>query len=141
MIELNWTIFLQFANFFILLFLLQLILYRPFRAILERRRGTIDGSYQRAKEMEGQISEKMTRYQAQLEGAKQRGVQERMKLRQEALEEEGRTLAVAREGAAGRVQELRTRVAAETAAARGTLRDETERLARDIAGKVLGRSI
>jgi F-type H+-transporting ATPase subunit b len=140
-IKLDWTIFLQFANFFILLALLHFILYRPLQGILARRRESIDGAHQRAKDLDGQINEKMARYQAQLEDAKHRGHQERLKLRQEALEQEGSTLAAAREEAGAKVQELRTRVAAETAAARGALRGETERLAGEIAAKVLGRSI
>lgn len=141
MIELNWTLFLQAANFLLLLLVLNFLLYRPLRDILQRRRETIEGSFRRAKDLEGQINEKMARYQERLQEAKLKGSQEKMKLRQEALEEEGKIVAEAHGSASSQLQNIKTRVAGEAEEARRTLRAETEALASGIAAKVLGRTI
>lgn len=141
MIELNWTLLLQFVNFVVLLFILNLLLYRPVRRLMQERQQTVDGSYQRARDMEGEIAAKMAHYQQRLQEAKRQGHQERTELRQGALAEEGRLLAESRNAATEQVQTIRTRVAAETADARQALKAETQALAARVAGKVLGRSI
>lgn len=141
MIELNWTLLLQFVNFVVLLFILNLLLYRPLRRLMQERQQTVDGSYRKAREMEGEIATKMEHYQQRLQEAKRRGHQERTELRQGALTEENRLLVEARNTAAEQVQTIRTQVATETAGARQTLKKETQALAARVAGKVLGRSI
>lgn len=141
MIELNWTLFLQAANFLLLLVVLNFLLYRPLRDILQRRRETIDGSFRRAKDLESQINEKMGRYQERLQEAKLKGNQEKMKLRQEAMEEEGKILAEAHGSASAQLQTIKGRVSAEAEEARSALRTETETLAAGIASKVLGRTL
>ncbi|MBE0598849.1 MAG: hypothetical protein IH614_16460 [Desulfuromonadales bacterium] len=141
MIELNWTLFLQFANFLVLLLVLNFLLYRPLRRLLEQRRENIDGSLSRAKELETRIGEKMSRYQERLQTAKLKGNQEKLALRQQALEEEGRTLGQAREQAAGFIQNIKNQVAEETELARRALSSETKALAGQIAAKVLGRTV
>ncbi len=96
MIELNWTLLLQFVNFVVLLFILNLLLYRPLRRLMQERQQTVDGSYRKAREMEGEIATKMEHYQQRLQEAKRRGHQERTELRQGALTEENRLLVEAR---------------------------------------------
>lgn len=141
MIELNWTLFLQAANFLLLLFVLNFILYRPLRDILQKRRESVEGAHRRARELEGDINEKMARYQERLQEAKLKGSQEKMKLRQEALEEEGKLLAAAHGSASAKLQEIKGRVAEEAEQARRSLRSETETLAAQVASKVLGRAL
>ena len=92
MIKLNWTLWLQFANFFVLMFVLNFLLYRPLRKVLAERRETVDGSYSKAKKLEEQINEKMARYQEKLQEAKLQGNQEKAALRAAALEDERQIL-------------------------------------------------
>ena len=141
MIKLDWTLFLQFANFMILLILLNVLLFKPLRAALAARKATIDGNLAKARASEEQIQLQVAEYEAKLKEARQRGVQERAALRQTAVAEEARLLGAANETASRRLQELKGQVAEEAVTARQTLRGETEVLARQIAGKVLGRSV
>jgi F-type H+-transporting ATPase subunit b len=140
-IKLDWTLLLQFANFMILLVVLNALLYKPLRAALAARKATIDGDLAQARATEEQIQAQVAEYEAKLQEARQRGSQERTALRQAAVAEEGRLLGAANEAASRRLQELKGQVADEAAAARQALRGETEALARQIAGKVLGRSV
>ena len=88
MISIDFTIVIQFINFFLLIFLLNLVLFRPLRKLLEERRATIEGGHGRAQELESQIEEKMARYQERLQEARSKGAQERATMRGEAQAED-----------------------------------------------------
>jgi len=140
-INIDWTLLLQFGNFLVLLLVLNALLYRPLRAVLEQRKNTVDGAYERAKSLEESINEKMTRYQERLKAAKDKGAQERAELRRAAQLEEARVLEAAHQGAAEQLDGIRTRVAAEAEVARTALTAEARSLAGLVAAKVLGRSL
>lgn len=141
MIKVDWTILLQAANFMVLMLALNVILYRPVREQLRRRREEIDGSHGRARELEGQISQKMSRYQEQLQLAKLKGNEEKASLRAAAARNEAEILAAAHQNASEKLQSIKSRVQEEAEAARRSLKAETEALAADVAGKVLGRAL
>lgn len=141
MIKIDWTIFLQFLNFLVLMFALNVLLYRPLRGMLAKRKATVEGDHARAKELAGQIDDKMARYQEQLQAAKQKGAEEKAQLRRQAAKEEAGILGVAHEEAAAHLQQIKGQVAAEAAQARDALKKETDALAGIIAGKVLGRAL
>jgi len=140
-IEINWTIWLQFANFMVLLLVLNVLLYRPLRDVMNRRRATVDGKHQRARDLEAQIEEKMERYQAQLQDAKSKGAREKASMRQEAGKEESVILAEARSQATDELQKIKNKVAAEAGEAAEALKSQTRELASLVAAKVLGRAL
>jgi len=140
-ISIDFTIVIQFVNFFLLIFLLNMILYRPLRKLLEERRATIEGGHGRAQDLESQIEEKMARYQERLQEARSKGAQERATLRGEAQAEEAKLLGVAREKALEKIQQMNGKIADEASAARADLKKETEAMAAEVASKVLGREL
>jgi len=140
-IKIDVTILIQFANFCILMAVLNFLLYRPLREIMRKRKVSIEGSFQAAQSLETQIEEKMSRYQQQLQEAKAKGNQERSTMRQSAAQDEAKILGEAHEAATEQVKTVKERVAAEAEAARKALKSETEALAGQIATKVLGRSL
>jgi len=140
-ISIDFTIVIQFINFFLLIFLLNLILYRPLRKMLEERRATIEGGHGRARDLEEQIEEKMARYQERLQEARSKGAQERAALRGEAQAEEAKLLGAARGKALEKVQAINTQIADEATSARNALKQETEAMATQVAAKVLGRNL
>ncbi len=141
MIKVDWTIWLQFANFFVLMAVLNFLLYRPLRGIINRRRESIDGSYAKAKELESQINEKMQRYQDQLHAAKLKGNDERAEMRKAASADEADILGKAHSKAADQLLQIKSMVATEAEAAAKALNKETKALASQIASKVLGRAL
>lgn len=141
MIKIDWTILLQAGNFLLLMFVLNLLLYRPLRDLLQRRRAAVEGGHGRARELEGQISEKMARYQEQLQQAKLQGNAEKAALRADAARKEAEIMGAAHQEAAEHLKTIKDRVGAEADAARQALRAETEVLAAQVAAKVLGRGL
>lgn len=141
MISLDWTLILQFVNFMVLLVILNKLLYRPLLGILQQRREAIDGSHEKAQSLQGEIEDKMARYQAQLSEAKTAASLERSNLKKTALSEESAILGEAQKRAATRLQVIKDQVGEEAAEAGKTLKAEAQSLAGQIATKVLGREL
>lgn len=141
MIEFDITFFIQLANFLILLFLLNMLLFRPLRRVMDERKQITDGGHQRARDLEEQIQAKMAAYREKLQGAKSRAAEERSALRAAAGEEEARILSDAQKKAAAQLETIRSQVDREAAAAGQNLRDNAAQLAEQVASKVLGRSL
>lgn len=137
----DWTILLQLVNFIILMAVLNILLYRPLRNVLANRRKTIEGAHGTASDLEGQIEEKMARYEEKLQAAKQQGNQEKLALRQAAAAEESGIISKAREEATERLQGVKDQVAEAAATAGKQLRSDAEGLAGEIASKILGRAL
>jgi F-type H+-transporting ATPase subunit b len=140
-IKLDWTLFLQFANFMILMAVLNVLLYKPLRAALKARKDAIEGCRAKVQDIEAQVQAQIASYEAKLQEARFQGGQARAALRKAAHEEESRILGEANHAAAVKIQAIKEQIQTEASAARQILRDETETLAREIAGKVLGRAV
>ena len=141
MIELDGTLVLQFVNFMILMVVLNALLFKPLRAALKARKETIEGSKAKVQDIDEQVQAQIARYEAQLQEARQQGSQERSALRKTGQEEEVRILGEANRSAAERLQTITAQIQDEANSARQALRGETEALAKEIAGKVLGRAV
>lgn len=141
MISLDWTLILQFLNFFVLLFVLNKILYRPLLGIMNQRREKIEGSKSRARELELEVDEKMQRYQQQLTAAKSGAAQERAALRTAGHQQEAQITGEAQQNAVSRINTIRQQVGKEAAEAGQVLNNEAKALAGQIATKVLGREL
>lgn len=141
MIELDGTLVLQFVNFMILMVVLNALLFKPLRAALKARKETIEGSKAKVQDIDEQVQAQIARYDAQLQEARQQGGQERAALRKTGQEEEVRILGEANRSAAERLQTITAQIQDEANSARQALRGETEALAKEIAGKVLGRAV
>ncbi|BCA81205.1 ATP synthase F0 subunit B [Desulfuromonas sp. AOP6] len=141
MIEINGTIIVQFVNFIVLMVALNFILYKPLRSMLQKRKETIDGSHQRAKDLAVQVDEKMAAYQEKLQEAKIAASKEKAVMREEAVSKETGILSTARQNATETLETMKKKVSGEAEEARKALRSDAKTLASDIASKLLGRSL
>jgi len=140
-IKLDWTLLLQFVNFMILMAVLNALLFKPLRAALQARKETIERAKAKVQDIDEQVQAQIARYEAQLQDARQQGGQERSALRKTGQEEEARILGDANRNAAEKLQTITAQIQEEAGSARQALRKETEALAKEIAGKVLGRAV
>ena len=141
MISVNWTLGLQIFNFLLLLYILNTVLYRPLRAVLAKRKETIESDHGQARGLQQQIDEKMASYQERLQAARVKGNEERAILRAAASKEEAEILGAARLVATEKLQQLKARVATEADAARTALRSDVDALATQVASRILGRAL
>ncbi|MFW6315458.1 MAG: ATP synthase F0 subunit B, partial [Desulfohalobiaceae bacterium] len=74
MIDLNITMLIQLVNFLILLAVLNLILIKPIRGIVQQRQEKMAGELSRIEEFNAEAERKMQEYQQALDKARQEGV-------------------------------------------------------------------
>ena len=87
MLDLNITLLFQLANFFIALFVLNLLLIRPVREIIKKRNGIMDGMAAEADAFNAEATEKLNAYEAELARARQQAGLAREEGRQSGLNE------------------------------------------------------
>ena len=137
----DWTLFLQLANFLFLLFILNIILYRPVRQILGKRKAEVDGLQLSVSELEGNANRFAGDLEEGMAKARKAGYQEKEGLKNQGLEEEKKLLKEAASASGERMGQARTEMEQKLLGARGTLEEELSVFSRELAEKILGRSI
>ncbi len=127
--------------FVVIVFPLNALLFRPLLRTLEQRGEKIEGARSRASALAKQANEVFGRYEAAVGVARRDAENVRRKTLETARSEQTRIGSAARSSAEREVAAARAGVAGAVDAARAALRDETERLAREVAAKVLGRPL
>lgn len=141
MVDINLTLFVQMANFLVLIVILNYLLYKPILAILDKRKNRLDESEGEIKRLNATVEQKAAEYEEKLRLAKQ-----------DALEKKGEILKEAADNAKAIIDERRSRIPAmlaefqgkvgqEVDAARRILKDQSQKISAEIAEKVLGRSL
>ena len=141
MISIDYTLLIQVIGFFILLVVLNQFLYKPVQRILKEREEKIEGSIKKAAQTDKEIAEGIIAYEKKLKEAAVKGNEERARIRQEGIEKEKDTLEAARAEAFKELTGIRNEIEASKKSALAGLGTEAKALARDIAGKVLERSV
>lgn len=141
MIKIDWTLLIQAVNFFVLLGILQKLVFKPFLKVMEERRGEVKGALGRVRELEERNAAQQAAYEAQLEAARSVAQEQREVFRREAAEQETQLLTAAHDEAAARLAAVRRRVAEEQEEAGALLRQEARTLGEAIARKLAGRSL
>jgi len=140
-IDLDGTLFVQLAMFFLAFGLLYVLVFKPMVAVLEAREQAIDGAKAEAKQLEHDVKTKQASFDAELRKVRSNASDERERLRAEALELERKLLDTVRTETTTLVEEARERLEHEARSARAELAASRADLAREIASKVIGREV
>jgi len=133
---------LQLVVLFVaIVFPLNALLFQPLLRTLEQRGERIEGARSRASGLSKQADEVLGRYESAVFAARREAEGVRRAALETARSEQARIGAEARGSAEREVAAARAGVAGALASARGALRGDTERLAREVAEKVLGRAL
>lgn len=141
MISLDQTLLFQIIGFFVLLIILNRLLYRPVQRILKERDERVAGSLKKAAGTEKEVADGLLGYEKRLKEAAIKGHEERGRLRQEGIDREKAIIEAARAEAAAELAKIRTELDSSRQGALAGLKTEARGLAREIAGKVLDRSV
>lgn len=141
MINLDLAFFIQVINFGILVLVLNVMLYKPLRGVLQKRRQEIESAGERTAAVDRAVQEKVELYEARLREAKAEAGARKAELIKEAQAEEASLLDRARKEASASLESIRDRVARESVEAKAMLRQQAESLSGDICEKILGRSL
>jgi len=141
MISLNFTLFIQMGLFLVLMIILNHFVFRPMVALLEERDKRIKDPGADAKGMEAEVEKMRLKYEATLNDAKLKAIEERNKLRKEGADREQELVKAAYKASEETLSEVKGKIEKELSTARATLRIEAASLSANVAEKLLGRTV
>lgn len=141
MININITLLIQMANFLILLFLLNLVLYRPIRRIIQKRNQVIDDFTTTIDSMTKSAQEAMNTFAQKVREARAQGAANVQTLKDEAHEAESKLIAEKNQEGQARISQIRKQLESEIQETRGKLQAQVQAFSLAVAEKILGRSI
>ncbi|WP_321491688.1 ATPase [uncultured Desulfobacter sp.] len=130
----------QMVNFLVLLFLLNLVLYKPIRnVILERKTkvGTLSSGFEKAS---ADLEKQKDEYKEGLRQARGEGLKKKEVFIEEASAQEKEIITRINQKAQANFAQIKAQVAEETEQARKALEAEVEVYAKAIGEKILGRA-
>jgi len=137
----NITVLFQIANFLILLFILNLIVYRPIRKILGRRGDEVISFQDMIEDFQNRSEKEAKTLQENMAGARSQGFKEKENLKNAGLEEEKVMVQGAISAAEEKIGKAKGEIDQDTAQARQSLEAEVKVFSKELAEKILGRSI
>lgn len=141
MIDINIVLFYQLANFLVLLIVLNAILFKPIRQIMQERELGISSAFGDAKSAQGRMQQLLESYNASLAEAKQKAASTYNTIYQQGLDAQRDMIAAERAKAGEMLDKARAEIAAASAAAQTDLKKDAERLSQEITAKLLGRAV
>jgi F-type H+-transporting ATPase subunit b len=141
MISVDYTLFIQMANFILLIFILNAILYKPIRKIVIERKKKIQGYKEGIDGLQRDASESEETFQAKIGEAKTKGFQEKETLKQTGQEEEKQLISEINQKAQAELEAVRGQIAKDAEAARRGLQRDIKVFSAAIAEKILGRAV
>jgi F-type H+-transporting ATPase subunit b len=140
-VDFDATFLLQLILFSALTLILKPLLFEPMLKLFEERERRIDGAKLQARKIDEKSASALAKYEAEMAKARAQANVERDKIRAEAQRREQDIMGTVRAAAAKTLEEGKARAQAEAQRVRATLKGEAGNLARDLAGRVLGREV
>jgi F-type H+-transporting ATPase subunit b len=141
MLEFNFTLVIQIANFLVLLFLLNIILYKPIRKIMGQRQEEMSTSEKLIRDLLDRYSRLSEELDQNIAAARKDGFKEKEDCKNKGREEESRMVQKTIDSVGEKISKTREDIERNMAGLRQTLDKEVSLFSQELAEKVLGRSI
>ncbi|MCP3676820.1 MAG: ATP synthase F0 subunit B [Deltaproteobacteria bacterium] len=141
MLSIDITLIYQVVGFFVLLFILNRLLYIPLQGVLEERKRRIGGALEDAESIEADLEGKLAEYDKRIQEAKLKAQEERARIRQEGVDREREITEEVRGATTQEMERVKGEIARGTQDAIARLKDESSGFARTIAEKIVGRTV
>lgn len=140
MVEINWTVIPQIINFLILIFVLNVVCYKPIRKILLERKAKVDGLAENIDAASTLSEEKGKAFTQGVREARTKGQKEKEALLNQAGEEEKVIVSKIMDKAREDMATVKEQIAQETEEVKAALEKEVDAFADAITQKILGRA-
>lgn len=140
-IDLDATLFIQMGVFFCAFFILKFLVFKPVLEVFDARERATEGATQDAHRMETEAAEKRAHFEGELRKVSAAAGEERDKQRGEAQKLARELTEQARQQAQQIQKAAKEKLDQEAAVARARSLAEVPMLAKQIADKLLGRSV
>ena len=134
------SVFIQMANFIFIIWILNILLYKPIRNILIQRNEKISGLEQDIDTAETEALEQDEAFAKGVKDARTKGFKEKEALLQRALDEEKEIIGKINEKAQTELTSVREQIVKDTQAVKESLMKEVDGFATTISEKILGRA-
>jgi F-type H+-transporting ATPase subunit b len=140
-IDIDYTLWIQLVNFIVLIFILNVLLYKPILGIMDKRKRQFDGARDEVRTLHESVEKKMAEYEEAVRKAKQAAMEQKAEYVKEGAEEARKIVDAVRGVIPKMMEEFQGKMNREIEEARGVLKNQSQRLSLEIAEKVLGRSL
>lgn len=137
----DMSLLVQIANFLIIIWVLNIILYRPIRKILIERKEKMRSLAQNVQKLNEDAAGKDEAFLAGIKDARTRGLNEKEVLLKEGAEEEKKIVEQINQKAQANLAEVREKIAKDAQNVRASLHKEIDTFANAISEKILGRAV
>jgi len=141
MVDIDRSVIIQIVNFIFLIFALNLVLYKPIRNVLRRRKEKITGLEEGVETLNGNAMEKDEAFASGIKAARAKGLKEKEALLQAAAEEEKEIVGKITQKAQADLAEVREKIARDAEEVRRALLEQVDEYAATIGQKILGRAV
>lgn len=139
MVSVDGSIVLQILNFLVLIWVLNMVLYKPIRKILLERKMKVTGLQSAIDGSAQQVDAKESAYAEGVRQARAAGQKEKEVLLQAAAEEEKTIIGKINDSAQAELKEVKGKIAQEMGTVKAALEKEVDAFADAIGQKILGR--
>jgi F-type H+-transporting ATPase subunit b len=140
MVSVDGSLVLQIVNFLLLIWIMNMVLYKPVRKILLERNDKMAGLQS---DIDGSADEVLAKEAAYAEGVKKaraEGQKQKEALMQAAAEEEKAIIGKINASAQAELKEVKEKIAEEVGGVKAALEEEIDAFADAIGKKILGRA-
>lgn len=135
------SLFIQIVNFLFLIWILNVLLYRPIRNILIQRKEKLSNLEQNIETLSSDADEKDSEFSTGIKDARARGMKEKEALMQAAADQEKEVIEKINKKAQADLAEVRKKITKDAEAVRASLQQEIDAFAEAIGEKIIGRAI
>lgn len=140
-VDIDGTLFIQGGLFLLLMFILQGLLFKPWLAVREKRAQRIEGALAASTRLKEEAHELGLEYDARLSKARDHALGVRNDARHAAEGEMATIVADAREKAGAALDVDRANIERQGERVQKELASRVDELARDVAARVIGRTV
>jgi F-type H+-transporting ATPase subunit b len=140
-VSLDFTILIQMINFLVLIFALNLLLYKPILRIMEKRKKLMQDTDDDIKHLNGTVEERVAIYEDKLRTAKLDALNLKNDILKEGADQAKRLIEAARSDIPSMMEQFNEKINKEISEAKRTLDSQSQKISVEIAEKLLERSL
>jgi F-type H+-transporting ATPase subunit b len=140
-ISIDYTLGFQIVNFLLLIFILNILLYKPILGIIDKREKRLAEADAEVKRLNGEIEKKLAEYEEHARLARKEAAEQAKGQIREGSEEAKKIVDGVRQEITGLMDDFHSRMEGEIGEARKILSSQSRKISHDIAERVLGRAI
>jgi F-type H+-transporting ATPase subunit b len=140
-VSLDYSLGIQIINFVLLIFILNVLLYKPILGMIDKRKKQFEESEAEIKRLRETVDQKMAVHEAMLRQAKMAAIEEKNEIIRQGAEEAKAVIDAVRAEIPAMMEQFQARMEGEIGEAKRILTAQSQKLSAEIAEKVLGRNL